>query len=297
MSSEDLSDNEWDMIERKKRNKEKRKRRKVARNKVEEDTFETTNHILGLGPIRDDDLNRLFKEHKDYKAAKIKAVQEFLQNALRFNDEEIEDIKITEAVVSAKRDGIVYAAFEDKSDIHEVRLRIAECKNDAIIVRNFIPPQVFERYMFVNKLCQVLRNKNERIRTQIRFGVRDVEVMVKEKGSKEPYRLKPLEELTDLRDIPGFDHTKRWVQRVDRPPRRRAFSSNEREVEQDHPDSRKQHVSPPVRQNSIDNNPSKRSRKGDSTRDEATENMEEDTLNISDLPGTSRSNSVVESQQ
>ena len=150
---------------------------------------------------------------------------------MRFNDEEIEDIKISEAVVSAKHDGIVYAAFEDKSDIYEIRLRIAECRNDAIIVRNFIPPQVFERYMFVNKLCQVMRNNDDSIRTQIRFGVRDVEVMVKTKGSKEPYRLKPLEEMTDLNDIPCFDHKKRWLQRVDKPPRRKAFPSKDREEE------------------------------------------------------------------
>ena len=119
-------------------------------------------------------------------------------------------MRISDAIVSAKRDGVVYAAFDDKGDIHEIRVRTAECREDDIIIRNYIPPQTYDRYMFVNRLCQKLREKDEKLRTQVRFGVRDVEVMTKIRGSKDPYRLKLLDELTDLRDIPKFDHSKAW---------------------------------------------------------------------------------------
>ena len=88
--------------------------------------------------------------NKNYKEAKIEAVRDFLRERLRFDEEEMEEMKILDAIVLAKRDGVVYAAFDDKGDIHEIRVRTAECHEDDIIIRNYIPPQIYDRYMFVN---------------------------------------------------------------------------------------------------------------------------------------------------
>ena len=77
---------------------------------------------------------------------------------------------ITEAMVSAKRDGIIYAAFDCKEDFMEIRLRIAESNNHEIMARDFIPPQIYERFMYMNKLCKKMRDNDPKLKTQIRFG-------------------------------------------------------------------------------------------------------------------------------
>ena len=186
-SDESTDDDNWDTVTRRRLNKEKKKKRKAGKEMTEEITFKKTNHILGIGPISDEKLTSFHKANKNYKEAKIEAVRDFLRVRLRFNEEELEEMRISDAIVSAKRDGVVYAAFEDKGNIHEIRVRTVECREDDIIIRNFIPPQIYDRYMFVNRLCQKLREKDENLRTQVRFGVRDVEVMIKTKGTKDPY--------------------------------------------------------------------------------------------------------------
>ena len=290
-SAEESTDQEsehWDTVERKKRNKEKKKRVKAARELRVEETFEKSNHILGIGPISEDAVNDKMREIKDFRLAKIEAVRDFLRDILRFNKEELEDLKISDTVISAKHDGVIYVAFENKEDIHEIRLRIAESRNNDISARNYIPPQLYERYMYLNKICQVMRTNDERLRTQIRFGTKDLEVLTKTKGSEEPYKQRSLSELTVVADIPGFDFSKKWTQRVDRPPRRRAFGSPERRV--GNPASGKPNALPPSRQNSLDTNPKKKQRKEEEREcaEDMDEDEEEDPLEIQAKSKTTR---------
>ena len=123
----------------------------------------------------------------------------------------------------AKKDGIVYGAFDNLEDIHEIRVRLAESGNTEMTIRNYIPPQIFERYMYPNKVCTSLRERNSLLKTQLRFGRKDIEVLTKTKGNNEPYRIIETETLIDMRDLPNFDHSKKWIKRIDRPPRRRFF--------------------------------------------------------------------------
>ena len=221
----DMSDStdtdDWDVVNRRKKNKEKKSKKKTALARKEIETYEKTNHIIGLGPISDDKLNYQISKSKNFEEAKVNAVQNLLSNFLKFNPEELRTMTITETVISAKKDGIIYAAFNDINDIHEIRLRIAESRHPDIIARNYIPPQIYERYMSISRLCTIMRSNDSNLKTQLRFGHRDIDVMTKEKGSKEPYKYVPLVELTNLQDLPKFDHSRRWAQRVDRPPRRK----------------------------------------------------------------------------
>ena len=278
-SDESTDEDNWDTVTCRRQNKEKKKKRKAAKDRLEEITFEKTNHILGVGPISDEKLTGFHKANKNYSEAKIEPVKDFLKERLRFDDDKLSEMNISNTVVSAKCDGVVYAAFEDKGDIHEIRVRTAECREDDIILRNYIPPQIYERYMFVNRICQKMRDKDDSLRTQVRFGVHDVEVMIKTKGSRDPYRIKPLDELTDLRDIPKFDHSKVWSTRVDRPPRRKVFNSPERTGEAVHPTTAKRTTPPPSRISSMETNPTKKQRKDGATEEQVE--MEEDPLEIS----------------
>ena len=80
-------------------------------------------------------------------------------------------------------------------------------------------------------------------------------------------------------DIPRFDHSKAWSLRVDRPPRRKVFTSPERAGEVEHPATGKRSTPPPSRKSSMEKQPTKKQRK-DATSDKPVD-MEEDPLEIS----------------
>ena len=138
-------------------------------------------------------------------AAKTKAVNEFLNYFLEYSEEELDFISIEDIIVSAKADNIVYIAFGDLNDIKEIYSRISECKNPAINVRNYIPPQFFDRFMFISKRCAEIRAENPEIKTQMRFTSFDIEVLTKMRGSEEPFRTVSLDSIADPLDIPNFD--------------------------------------------------------------------------------------------
>ena len=54
----DEDNNDWEKVNRIKKNKEKKKQRKVATEKKMAETIEKANHIIGLGPITDLDLEK-----------------------------------------------------------------------------------------------------------------------------------------------------------------------------------------------------------------------------------------------
>ena len=58
-------------------------------------------------------------------------------------------------------------------------------------------------------------------KTQIRFGEQDIDILVKERGTEEPYRSVDLKEFMGEMELPIFDHSRRWIQRLDRNPRRK----------------------------------------------------------------------------
>ena len=68
---------------------------------------------------------------------------------------------------------------------------------------------------------------NQGLKTQVRFGVKDVEVYTKYKGSDEPYKRSALEEIVDITLIPSYDHKIKWKQRAERPPRRKVQYGNQ----------------------------------------------------------------------
>ena len=177
--------------------------------------------MLGLHPITDKAIKKHLKTTNDARKAREMAIRDFLKEFLQFNDDELEKVKINDSKVSSKGDDTVYAAFRDIDTIREIHWRVGEIRNQDIIVRNFIPPQFWERYMFLNRACKEYRDEYPEMKTQLRFGCKDVEVMLKRKGSKEAYRKVAFSEITDPREVPLFDHQVKWTQRHDKPLRRK----------------------------------------------------------------------------
>ena len=74
------------------------------------------------------------KGHK-FEQAKIAAVRNYLQFYLKFEDEELDNMDIKETMTAAKGDDTLYVAFQNKGDIREVHLRMAECGNPDLNTR------------------------------------------------------------------------------------------------------------------------------------------------------------------
>ena len=68
-----------------------------------------------------------------------------------------------------------------RDDIKDIRRRIIDCGNNDIRLRDFIPPQIFERVKYLNGVCADMRMKNPILKTQIRLGAKDVEVFLERK--------------------------------------------------------------------------------------------------------------------
>ena len=77
------------------------------------------------------------------------------------------------------------------------------------------------------------------MKTQIRFGARDVEIMMKKHGHGEPYKKIPYETITEPESIPEFEFNMKWNQRKEQTMRRKLVpygeATNDMETEDDHP--------------------------------------------------------------
>ena len=178
----DSDEGEWGQIDRqKKRNIERKKKLK------ERQTLDKARHILGIGPIKDSEIRGGFE--KDYNKVKIKAVKELLATELRFNKDELEEMKIDETMTSSKGDRIMYCAFKDQYTIREIHMRLAESRNQKVKTREFIPLQLFEHFMELNRICTENWQLDPNIKTQIRFGEEDLEILTKIRGEVAPYHM------------------------------------------------------------------------------------------------------------
>ena len=226
-SSEDTSedDDTWNKVSREEKNREKKRRNRIRKSEKKAEVSKKARNMAGLGPI----TNKEIEEQRaavggDYELAKIKAAKEHLSYYYRYNKEELEDLEILETKRTNK-DEILYIAVRDQRDIGDIYARKAECQQDETIVKNYIPPQFFARFSALNELCKDRRQEDDSLKTQLRFGDRDIEVLTKEKGSEDPFRVTKLQEFIGDRTVPEFDFSLKWRAQNDRPPRRRVTSN------------------------------------------------------------------------
>ena len=171
-------------MERRKKNLLKKKTMVKKKKEREVQTLEKARHLMGLGPISN---RRLTEDRtKDFESVKIEEVKELLKEEPGFNENELEELTIKDTM--SKGDDFIYCAFADIQDIREIHTRIAESRNNEVLTRDFIPPQLYERFRELNRVCSEMRRQDKTIKTEVRFGATDLEVFTKTRGSKEPYR-------------------------------------------------------------------------------------------------------------
>ena len=142
------------------------------------------------------------------------ATKEFLNFYLRFSENEIKELDI-KALQTSPKDDIMYLAFNNQSSVRNIYRRIAQCKNSDVVTRNFVPPQFFERYMFLSKKCTEMRNIDKNLKTQMRFGKFDVEILTKMRGQSDPFKLIPLQDICDPETIPKYDNEIKWQKKTE----------------------------------------------------------------------------------
>ena len=156
------------------------------------------------------------------------AIREFLSFQLDFNEEELNRLDIQET--KEGREDITYFAAGNLEMLKEIHYRKADSRNDRIMVRNYVPPSFYKRYMAVSEHCKVVRNRENDIKTQMRFGDKDVEVYVKQKGGKEGYKQVDLNEFMEGEYLPQFEHKLSWKKQETRPVRRKLNYRRETDI-------------------------------------------------------------------
>ena len=217
----DDSDLEWDgTVEKTEANKKRKIDRYRKRKLLQTKVATKAKHMIGLGPIRRASVSYFFEITSDFEEAKKMAIDEFLCEYLQLNEDERKFFIIVETAIAKNDEDLIYVTFQDFDSVKEIRSRIAEIQNEEINTRNFIPPQFWERYKFLNKYCAEERNKDSNLKTLIRFNDNDIEVLFKNRKKDEQYFNIPLKEIEDeVGKMPKFDHSVQWVRRQDRPPK------------------------------------------------------------------------------
>ena len=192
------------------------------------------------------------------------AVHKFLMEYLQLTEEDIKDFDILETMTAKSDDELLYVTFSEHEAIREIYRRTAEMKNDEIMTRIYVPPPYWDRYKYISQYCTKLREDNVDIKTQIRFGNDDLEVVIKNRALEDHYSPLPLSDIEAQGQIPKFNHDIAWKKRVDRAPRNAPKVMNNKVVPPSilnrHPDS------PPSSETTY---PSKRLRK-DSTKEKSS---------------------------
>ena len=217
----DESDDQRDRTaDRERKNKEKKREMYLKRKEKKKKTARKAKHMLSIGPIKKESVDYFFNVTADYELAKEMAVKEWLTNYLQLGEDDLKDFEVAETMLSANReDNIIYVTFLDYESIRELHRRVAQIQNDKIQTRNYVPPQFWEQYNFLSKFCASKRAEEPPMKTLMRFSDVDIEILMKPRGSPEPYVVVPLEEIEKIAPILKYDHSVTWKKCIDRPPR------------------------------------------------------------------------------
>ena len=219
-NTDDSDETEWKEIDRKKFSEEKKKIQKKKKKEREEVTAQKASCMVGIGPIDTEMIEKNRNDRIPYDESKVMIVKQILTEELKYDELDIEELDIQETRFIPKGDGIMYIAFGDIEQVREIHKRKAELQNDYITVRNYIPPNYYDRYTHLSKVCKEKRDQDNSLKTQMRFGRKDVEIFVKPKGEGARFKQVAIEDFTDIKEVPKYDHSIKWRRYNDKPPRR-----------------------------------------------------------------------------
>ena len=144
-------------------------------------------------------------------------------------------------------------------------------------------------------MCSAKRKEEVGMKTQLRFGAKEIEVYTKFRESGEGFKKVNLMEFMGENDLPPFDHSIRWRRRIDKPERRIPNYGRTRHPNSEHPAKEKKgEVTPPItRQRSETLNTEAKRHRGEE-KDDEVEDVEmsgkdsSDSSDSTDTPSDSR---------
>ena len=215
-SSSDSNDDDeqWSEVKRKEVKNLKAKARKQKKKERMESMAERMRHMIGVGPIPKASIDFFTDADNDKDEATKKAIKEYLKYYLDFNEDELSSIEILDTKKAAK-DDTYYFAVKNEDHIREIHVRRAASGNDDLTVRDYIPPSFHARYMAVARQATQKRTEDKSLKTQLRWGHKDIKIFVKIKGESEPYKKTSLTDFMDGTVLPKIDDSVRWRQRKD----------------------------------------------------------------------------------
>ena len=187
---------------------------------MKNECLDKARNMASIGPISMSSINFFRKKGENFEDAKKSAVKEFLAYYLNYDQEELDELRLRETRLSTKGEDIIFIAMETEEEIHEIYMRKAEMKVEDITVRNYVPPNFHARFMHLNTVCTNMRQKDPSLKTQLRFGKKDIEVHMKHKGDDGGFKKVRLEDITEVAEIPQFDSKIKWRQYQDKPPKK-----------------------------------------------------------------------------
>ena len=124
-------------------------------------TAQKASNMVGLGPI---DMDLMGKKHRkdivSFERFKILAVEDLLSKYIEYDKEELEELTIVETRLAANGEKVIYIALHDHEQIKEIYVQKVEMKDDVVTVRNYMPPNYYNRFTYVNAICREERMKN-----------------------------------------------------------------------------------------------------------------------------------------
>ena len=227
----------WNMVERKKKVEEKKKRQRKRKEERKHNCAVRAASMVSLGPVSIASIEFFMRDNKTFEEAKVCAVKELLKFDLNYDEEELKELQIMETRISKRGDNIINVAFANEEEVRGIFMKKAELRNDNITLRNYIPPSFHDRFMHLNAICTEKRKAEPGLKTQLRFGKRDIEVFVKTRGEEGGFKKVKLEDFTDVSGIPEYNHEIRWKRYVDKLPRK---ATSHREENREKPSTRRE---------------------------------------------------------
>ena len=212
----------WTSVERKQKSEEKKRRRWKRKEELKSECASRAACMAGIGPISLKSIEFFRNKKVNFEEAKVLAVKEFLKYNLDYEEEELNELNIMETRLSTKGEDVIYVAMSSEEEIKELYIRKAEAQNEDILVRSYVPPNYYDRFMHLSRVCTEKRSLDKTLKTQLRFGWKDIEIFTKYKGEEAGYRKVKLSDFTDILEVPEFNEKVKWKRYIDKPPRRKA---------------------------------------------------------------------------
>ena len=213
----DECDRDWDGTEGRKEDEKRKKILRYRKKKMfQAKTARRAKHMIGLGPILRQSVNYFTNITSDPEEARKMAVNEYLTTYLQYTEDELEYINIVDTMNAKSDDEVIYVTFREHSTIKDIYSRAAEIRNDDISTRIFVPPQFWQRYQYLSQHCAEMRSRNKDLKTQLRFGDEDLEILVKDRAKDDGYSQLSLKDLETNESIPKFNHEIPWKKRIER---------------------------------------------------------------------------------